>query len=426
MVKFFAGLAHAACSWVLLAEAAGVGQLRIYKQCGGANWKGSGTCATGLHCDKQNKWFSQCVKNHGHGSHSAGSKGGGAATHHGLSWPSLFCFSLVVPGTSEPGLLAMQVDMDAGVFACDGHLVVSNKSSKELFGEGMVFPPPRVATFAGETWAPARRGSDGRTHVQNTPVFQKAWEVLFHDGTFRQHDWTLKLDVDAVAIPQRVRVVLGGHKRDADGRYKPLYIQNAATDAKGNLLHGPVEALSSAAVEIYALGANRCRSQVTAKSAPEEDLYLNNCLKLLGVPAYKDLRLLRDAYVFGKSHVDCSGGEAVFHPLRSAEEWSACAAQAGGEHTLEPVSFAVTGPSSLFTHFSAAPVSWAAGITSGVGAAAGVAAFLVGAVLLRARVLQSTRALCADVQLLENLEEAALDSAVENDGQSAQATPRQA
>jgi endoglucanase len=32
-----------------------------YGQCGGSNWTGESSCASGFSCQKQNDWYSQCV-----------------------------------------------------------------------------------------------------------------------------------------------------------------------------------------------------------------------------------------------------------------------------------------------------------------------------------------------------------------------------
>jgi endoglucanase len=32
-----------------------------YGQCGGSNWSGESSCASGFSCQKQNDWYSQCV-----------------------------------------------------------------------------------------------------------------------------------------------------------------------------------------------------------------------------------------------------------------------------------------------------------------------------------------------------------------------------
>jgi cellulase len=37
------------------------GNIQKYQQCGGNGWSGSGTCAAGLTCNKQNDYYSQCL-----------------------------------------------------------------------------------------------------------------------------------------------------------------------------------------------------------------------------------------------------------------------------------------------------------------------------------------------------------------------------
>ena len=36
-------------------------QERLYSQCGGIGWTGSTTCASGLSCQYQNPYYSQCL-----------------------------------------------------------------------------------------------------------------------------------------------------------------------------------------------------------------------------------------------------------------------------------------------------------------------------------------------------------------------------
>jgi len=261
-------------------------------------------------------------------------------SHH----PSLFCFSLVSLGTYEAGVLLKQQQLHAGLFACDAHSVLSNVTANALFGDDPAASQMHVFTIDGWTWMPARYGPHGHPHVLNTPVFQKAWDVIFAKGTYKYYDWTLKLDVDAVIVPPRVRNLLQWRPKDSHGRYKPMYILNAGSDDLGNLLHGPVEALSAAAVEAFAAGADRCRREINGTQSGE-DFYVNRCMQLLKVPGVLDMRLLKDAYMWGQKHVECYSNEAVFHPLKSTWEWANCVKQIGGPAMA--VSFALDLPDGL-------------------------------------------------------------------------------
>lgn len=292
------------------------GPLRVYKQCGGHGWKGTGSCAHGFHCAFVNHWYSQC---------EPGGVGPQQSSRPGET--SLFCFSLVAPSSYEAGVVAKQFELHAGLFACDGHVIISNVSADQLFPSMRLSSSVQVSTIEGSIWVPVVYGSHGHPHVLNTPVFQKAWDVIFRDGTYQHYDWTLKLDVDAVIVPPRVRSLLWWRPKH-DGQYDSAYLLDTGTDALGNLLHGPVEVLSATAMEVFRAGANRCRKDVDS-SKWGEDFYLNSCLIFLGVPGVKELRLLKDAYMWGQKHVDCSSGEAVFHPLKTSEEWARCVQQIG-------------------------------------------------------------------------------------------------
>jgi len=94
------------------------------------------------------------------------------------------------------------------------------------------------------------------------------------------------------------------------------------------LLHGPAEVLSTSAMNRFKVGIGQCRELMNS-SQMGEDLWLNKCLQLLKVPGVQELRLLQDAYMWGKTHVDCQTDQAVFHPLKTAQEWSRCVAQIG-------------------------------------------------------------------------------------------------
>jgi len=314
-------------------------------------------------------------------------------THH----PSLFCFSLVALGTYEAGVLLKQQELHAGLFACDAHCVLSNVTANVLFGDGPAASQVQVLTIDGWIWVPVRYGPHGHPHVLNTPVFQKAWDVIFAKGTYKDYDWTLKLDVDAVIVPPRVRNVLRWRPKDSHGRYKPMYILNAGEDALGNLLHGPIEALSRAAIEAFASGADRCRREISSTQSGE-DFYVNRCMQLLKVPGVQDMRLLKDAYMWGEKHVECSSNEAVFHPLKSTSEWANCVKQIG--RPAVAVSFALDSPEGLQLPPSAGGV-WTACVIGLLALAAAATTWGARCVPWRCASLSRRNCRCAKFEVLE-------------------------
>merc|ERR1719323_830514 len=211
-----------------------------------------------------------------------------------------------------------QWELNAGMFTCDGHLVISNTSAAQLFPDRRAAAEIPVSIIHADLWSKIGYGAHGHAHALNTPVFIKPWGLIVREGHYKKYRWTVKLDVDAVLVVPRLRALLRSKPSD-----RPVYLLNAPDDQVGNFLHGPVEVLNELAVEAYRKGAARCRDHVDY-SREGEDYFLNFCLKYLGVAGVREMRLLQDAYMWGQKHVTCNTGHAVFHPTKSVEEVAAC------------------------------------------------------------------------------------------------------
>ncbi|CAK0878639.1 unnamed protein product, partial [Prorocentrum cordatum] len=83
---------------------------------------------------------------------------------------SLFCFTVMLPWSDEPKLLAMQLKERWGIFACDQAMVYSNPVG-EIGG---------IATGLVDTDLHCEMGGEPglMQTVLNTPVFEKAWEQV--------------------------------------------------------------------------------------------------------------------------------------------------------------------------------------------------------------------------------------------------------
>jgi len=254
-------------------------------------------------------------------------------TVRGPADPSIFCFAVVSPGTYEPELVALQYQQGSGIFGCDGYTVVSNVSATELFNDSHADGRINVSVVDANLWVKLQQGPPGwdpsspwkgtQKHLVNAPVFVKVWDKIFRDGEFRKYDWTLKLDADAFIVPMRLRTLLAFYTQHPSSS---LYLLNSARDMYGNFLHGPVEALTKAAMEVYKSGAEKCKKEVDT-AGKGEDWYLGLCLQHLAVRGVKELRLLEDAYMWGSRHVSCDTPFATFHPLKSIDEWERCLKQ---------------------------------------------------------------------------------------------------
>merc|ERR1719240_751883 len=47
--------------------------------------------------------------------------------------------------------------------------------------------------------------------AMNTPVFQQVYRKMFYDNNFREYDWVVKLDADAVVNVPKLRSTLAKH-----------------------------------------------------------------------------------------------------------------------------------------------------------------------------------------------------------------------
>merc|ERR1712137_1197121 len=102
----------------------------------------------------------------------------------------------------EPALMQMQFAKGAGIFACDEFVVLSNDTT--FTGTEDALPVP-VYVINGSVNVPY--GGKWNTAL-NADVFTRAWQVVGMLGRWQYHDWTVKLDPDAVFFPDRLRKLL--------------------------------------------------------------------------------------------------------------------------------------------------------------------------------------------------------------------------
>jgi len=228
----------------------------------------------------------------------------------------LFCFALVVPFGTEPALLALQMQEQAGIFSCDAHTVYSNTS----------FLPtvPNLATDVVDTPLKCDHGGQFGTQL-NVEIFGRVWAKVIRSGTFKGYTWTVKVDIDCVFLPSRLRVVLKNHT-GADVYKRGLYLNNCRYG-----LHGAIEVLSRAAVQTLGSGWHHCnqrfRRTCNGPCRWGEDLFLDQCFSdVLKVYRDYDSRLLtEDRCDPPKGWNYCRNGTQVaFHPFNSTESFRNC------------------------------------------------------------------------------------------------------
>lgn len=127
---------------------------------------------------------------------------------------SLFCFTVISTTNYEVDLLRVQVEKGIGITACEDYLVFSDVKTWLSAGPTFMGRQPKVLV---ETEVVPINVS-GKTQVSsqsleaawlNTENFIQVWERIIHHGGYRHHDWTVKVDPDAVFMPARLRAHLG-------------------------------------------------------------------------------------------------------------------------------------------------------------------------------------------------------------------------
>jgi hypothetical protein len=144
---------------------------------------------------------------------------------------------------------------------------------------------------------------------------------------YLEHDWTVKVDPDAVFAPARLRGILQSYKEVGNG----VYLNNCKYG-----LHGPVEVLSRRAVQAWSQGWPWCQSHFRERCHGDclwgEDMFMDQCLsKVLGVTRQNDFRLLVE------DHCDAPSGwqsctdssKAAFHPFKTLSGYQQCLQNTG-------------------------------------------------------------------------------------------------
>lgn len=148
----------------------------------------------------------------------------------------------------------------------------------------------------------------------NVDGFIQAWEKVKQDGRWEHHDWTVKVDSDAVFFPERLRWHL---KRLRTPRASFVYLRN--TGSEPHLL-GVLSVLTTQAVRLYFERSQDCKKHILSMFG--EDFWLLSCLEGLGVGYQSDYHLLDDQ---AKAIENCTSDRVVAFPMnRKVDEWNTC------------------------------------------------------------------------------------------------------
>jgi hypothetical protein len=221
----------------------------------------------------------------------------------------------MLPFGNELSLIRSQLAQGAGIFKCNAYSVISNKPIELSPG-----PPTRILADAIPGSLHCNFGGEYNTAL-NSEIFYRVWQRIFEDRCYLIHDWTVKVDADAVFLPERLREDVA--QRDAND---VVYLNNCDEG-----LHGPIEVLSRAGMKKFGRGMQHCHDKLEHEwMSYGEDVWLRRCLGLLGVNRVDDYpHMLREKACQPYQYpMPCSNGAIAFHPLKTPQEYFQCLQQA--------------------------------------------------------------------------------------------------
>jgi len=248
--------------------------------------------------------------------------------------PNLYCFVLIVPNSDEAELLKMQIEQHLSIFTCHEFGVFSNISL--FLTTNPATGKPVYTTPIGGSLMVTKGGRWGT--ALNTDVFIRLWQTVSQNGHWRFHDWVVKVDADAVFLPDRLQHVL---RPVQQARSKPIFFNNCKWG-----MHGPLEVISQAGLYKYLSNVQRCediREKAMEwqdvhwngtmkrwigsddKRSFGEDQYLRLCLHRLHVVQINNFRLLDEIACGGNpAETQCAGNFVAYHPFKDKQSYAGC------------------------------------------------------------------------------------------------------
>jgi hypothetical protein len=261
---------------------------------------------------------------------------------------SLFCFSVhMALETWQQAVRAAQQENGYGIHACDLSKVYMGSSTPE-------------GILSGVTTIPK--------------TFIEIWEEVRTDGMYRDYDWTVKVDVDAVFLPPRLTQHLTLLRPLAGAS---LYIKNSETYG----IASPLIVVSTEALTTYFENQEDCAH---ALGNYGEDFYFAACLDALGVGHMNDYKMIKnfeDAPV-ENTQVCQQTPYAAFYPYKRAETWTSCYEQAGSAVIRTIGTYEVPAIAAKFDSYSRLPTVFLSGGGVSLGAATAAGALLAAAALV--------------------------------------------
>jgi len=228
--------------------------------------------------------------------------------------PSLYCWSLFQTASYEGDIMKNQLGQGTGIFQCDDWALLSTDDPIVL---GTTVDGKDAKTLQVE-WAEITQSVDGT--AGNANLFINCWNVIVQAGIWNNHAWTVKVDPDAVLLPDRLRDHLRPYVLEN------VYVVNCnkfPSSPNFPMMFGSLEIYSWKAIQTYANGMSQCMDEMAAMLPLwGEDYFMTHCLDAIGVGRISDFASVGDAVCMGANCGD--GYVAAFHPFKSVSAWQEC------------------------------------------------------------------------------------------------------
>lgn len=228
---------------------------------------------------------------------------------------SLYCFALMVPGSYEEPMVKWQYQAQASIFSCEEYQVFSNVTL-DLGGI-------QTYSIGGNLQTPYLD-----IYSLNTDVFIRLWNVAAYVGAYKNHDWSIKVDVDCVFFPDRFRTFV--QRQDNQQIPGPLIPAGAVWLNNCQYgMHGPLEVISRDGMATFLTNLNSCENIRQTAMNPSigygEDQFARECWMQLQVPKLNEFEtLLSERWNCIERPKDCSGKKIAFHAWKDIGSWANC------------------------------------------------------------------------------------------------------
>lgn len=192
---------------------------------------------------------------------------------------SLFCFAAVRPSSAGDNELANHAQEEQmGIVECDAHRFIDGLES----------------------------GSD-------LDLALYAWRQVQTGGEWRQHDWTVKVDIDTVFLPERLRWHLKELRLPQGSR---AYLRNLE---EFPLFSSAMQVVSREAFQLFVQKGEQCMGPIGMEGGA--DYWMLSCFEGLGVDFQSDSTLLSTASTLESCRDDWI---AAFPKFRGVKAWTSC------------------------------------------------------------------------------------------------------